>query len=132
MLLPPVLEELQNAGVNDLDVLIIVATGTHTPPSPEVIKELVGDKIFRNYMIISNDAVNGQHVTVGKRNEVTTLRFLRSMSKLILRSFLVILNTITLLAMAEHERVFSLGFLRKTRFNEIIACFLKNIHVWVC
>ena len=32
ILLPPVLEELKTAGVNDLDVLIIIATGTHTPP----------------------------------------------------------------------------------------------------
>jgi nickel-dependent lactate racemase len=66
LLLPPVLEELQHAGVNDLDVTIIVATGTHTPPSAETIKELVGDKISRNYMIISNDAVNGPHVNVGR------------------------------------------------------------------
>jgi lactate racemase len=66
MLLPPVLEELKIAGVNDLDICIIIATGTHTSPSPDVIKELIGDKISRNYMIISNDAVNGQHINVGK------------------------------------------------------------------
>jgi nickel-dependent lactate racemase len=52
MLLPPVLGELKTAGVNDLDVLIIIATGTHTPPSADVVKDIVGDKIFRNYMII--------------------------------------------------------------------------------
>ena len=77
MLLPPVLEELKVAGVSDMDICIIVATGTHTPPSPEVIKELVGDKISRNYMIISNDAVNGQHINVGKTkrgNEIEVLK----------------------------------------------------------
>ncbi len=77
MLLPPVLEELKNAGVNDLDVLIIVATGTHSPPLPKVIKELVGDKIFRNYMIISNDVVNGQHVNVGRTKRGNNVEVLK-------------------------------------------------------
>ncbi len=77
LLLPPVLEELQRAGVNDLDVTIVIATGTHTPASPEIIKELVGDKISRNYMIVSNDAVNGPHVNVGRTkrgNDVEVLQ----------------------------------------------------------
>ena len=77
IMLPPVLEELRNAGVNDLDVVIVVATGTHTPPSDDIIRELVGDKIFRNYMVISNDAVNGQHLTVGttkRGNKIDVLK----------------------------------------------------------
>jgi nickel-dependent lactate racemase len=77
ILLPPVLEELHKAGVNDLDIVIIVATGTHTPPSDDTIKELVGDKIFRNYMIISNDVAHGQHINVGKTkrgNDVEVLK----------------------------------------------------------
>ena len=77
LILPPVLEELRNAGVNDLDVQIIIATGTHTPPSADVIKDLVGDKIFRNYMIISNDAVNGNHVNVGKTKRGNDIQVLR-------------------------------------------------------
>jgi nickel-dependent lactate racemase len=77
MLLPPVLDELKNAGVNDLDILIIVATGTHTPPSEDVIKGLVGDKIFRNYMIISNDAVNGTHVNVGTSKRGNDIEILK-------------------------------------------------------
>ncbi|DAC73045.1 MAG TPA: nickel-dependent lactate racemase [Thermoplasmata archaeon] len=77
MLLPPVLQELKDAGVDDHDICIIVATGTHNPPSDDVIKELVGDKIYRNYMVISNDAVHAQHVNVGKTtrgNEIEILR----------------------------------------------------------
>jgi nickel-dependent lactate racemase len=77
IILPPVLEELKNAGVNDLDVLIIIATGTHTPPSSDVIKDLVGDKIFRNYMIISNDAVNGHHVNVGRTKRGNDIEILK-------------------------------------------------------
>jgi lactate racemase len=77
MLLPSVLKELKEAGVNDLDILIIVATGTHTPPTPDIIKELVGDKISRNYMIISNDVVNGQHVNVGKTKRGNDIEVLK-------------------------------------------------------
>ncbi len=77
LLLSPVLEELKDAGVNDLDIIIIIATGTHTPPSAEVIKELVGDKIFRNYMITSNDAVNGQHVTIGRSKRGNDIQVLK-------------------------------------------------------
>jgi len=77
MLLPPILEELKNADVNDLDVLIIIATGTHTPPTDDVVKELVGDKIFRNYMIISNDAVNGNHVNVGRTKRGNDIEILK-------------------------------------------------------
>jgi nickel-dependent lactate racemase len=77
MILPPVLAELKNAGVNDVDVLIIIATGTHTPPSTDVVKELVGDKIFRNYMILSHDAVNGNHVTVGRTKRGNDIEVLK-------------------------------------------------------
>jgi len=77
MLLPPVLEELKSAGVNDVDVLIIIATGTHTPPTPEIMKELVGDKIFRNYMVISNDAVHGNHVNVGRTKRGNDIEILK-------------------------------------------------------
>jgi nickel-dependent lactate racemase len=76
-LLPPVLDELKKVGVNDLDILIIIATGTHTPPSADVVKELVGDKICRNYMIISNDAVKGNHVNVGRTKRGNDLEILK-------------------------------------------------------
>jgi nickel-dependent lactate racemase len=76
-LLPPILSEVKDAGANDLDVRIIIATGTHTPPSPDVIKDLVGDKIFRNYMIIANDAVHGDHVNVGRTKRGNDIEILR-------------------------------------------------------
>jgi nickel-dependent lactate racemase len=81
MLLPPVLEELKEAGVSDLDIRIIVATGTHTPPSPEIIRELVGEKISRDYTIISNDAVHGQHLNVGKTKRGNDIEVLKEYIK---------------------------------------------------
>jgi nickel-dependent lactate racemase len=88
MLLPPVLEELRLAGVNDSDILIIVATGTHTPPSADQIKEIIGDKVYRNYMVTSNDVIHGAYVTVGKSkrgNEIQILKdFIEKDFKIIL------------------------------------------------
>ena len=88
MLLPPVLEELRLAGVNDSDILLIVATGTHTPPSTEQIKEIVGDKVYRNYNVTSNDVIHGAYVTVGKSkrgNEIQILKdFIEKDFKIIL------------------------------------------------
>ncbi len=77
MILPPILAELKTAGVYDLDIRIIIATGTHTPPSSETLKELVGDKIFRNYMILSNDAVHGVHVNIGRTKRGNDIEVLK-------------------------------------------------------
>ncbi|HEC94755.1 MAG TPA: nickel-dependent lactate racemase, partial [Thermoplasmatales archaeon] len=65
-LLPPVLEELKRADVYDSDVLIIVASGTSKPPSFEIIKTIVGDKVSRNYSIIANDVNTREYIHVGK------------------------------------------------------------------
>ncbi|RLF29027.1 MAG: nickel-dependent lactate racemase [Thermoplasmata archaeon] len=76
-LLPPVLEELQRANVRDSNIIIIIANGTHKPPTDELKREIVGDKVFRNYRVISNDYVNGEFYTVGKSrfgNEIEVLR----------------------------------------------------------
>lgn len=78
MLLQPTLEELRSAGVNDSDILIIIATGTHTPPSTDQIKEIVGDKVYRNYMITSNDIVNGEYITVGETKRGNKIQILKN------------------------------------------------------
>ncbi len=61
-----VLDELKRASVHDSDILIIIATGTHTPPTENLVKGIVGDKIYRNYSIVSNDVDNGDYISVGK------------------------------------------------------------------
>lgn len=76
-LLPPVLEELRRAHVNDSDVLILIASGTHKPPSLDQIREIAGEKIARTYQFTSNDIMNGEYVTVGttkRGNEIEILR----------------------------------------------------------
>jgi len=78
ILLHPVLEELKKARVNDSDVIIIVASGTHTPPTFDVIKGIVGDKISRNYMIISSDIVNGEFINVGRSKRGNDIEILKN------------------------------------------------------
>ncbi len=76
-LLLPVLKELKEAGIIDPDIKIIVATGTHSPPDYEKIKEIVGDKVARNYNVISNTDEGAEHVSVGKSKNGNTIEILR-------------------------------------------------------
>jgi lactate racemase len=76
-LLPPVLEELHIAGVDDNDVTLIVACGTHQPPTFDQIKNIVGDKVSRNYRVTSNDITNGNYVSIGTSKRGNTIELLR-------------------------------------------------------
>ena len=76
-LLPPVLNQLHDAGVDDLDILIIIANGTHTPPTPDQVKEILGEKIARTFMVTSNDNTNGEYVTVGETRRGNTVEILK-------------------------------------------------------
>jgi len=64
-ILKPLLDELDHIGVKETDIKIIIATGTHKPPSVEMMKTLVGSEIFQKYTVISNDNNNGTYVNVG-------------------------------------------------------------------
>ncbi len=77
LLLTPILNELEGAGVNFEDITIIVACGTHTPPDYEKIKEIVGDKISRNYTVISNDVKNSEYVDIGVSKNGNKLQVLK-------------------------------------------------------
>ena len=76
-LLPPILDELKEANVYDSDVVIIIANGTHKPPSFDIIKKIVGDKITRNYRVISNDVDHGEYINVGKTRSGNNVEILR-------------------------------------------------------
>lgn len=76
-LLPPVLAELHDASVDDLDILIIIANGTHTPPTPDQIKDILGEKIARTFMVATNDITNGEYLPVGKTRRGNTVEILK-------------------------------------------------------
>jgi len=78
VLLPPVLDQLHQAGVDDLDILLIIANGTHTPPTPTQVQEIFGEKISRTFMITNNDIANGEYVNVGKTRRGNPVEILKA------------------------------------------------------
>jgi nickel-dependent lactate racemase len=58
VILPPMLETLEGAGIPREAVTILVATGTHRPNTPEELTEMVGPQIVRDYRIVNHVATD--------------------------------------------------------------------------
>ncbi len=56
VILPPILETLEKAGVPRSGILILVGTGLHRASTPEEKLEMLGEDIVRNYRIEDHDA----------------------------------------------------------------------------
>ena len=56
ILLPPILETLEAAGIARDTICILVGTGLHPVITPEEILEIVGPEIANRYSIVSHDA----------------------------------------------------------------------------
>jgi len=55
LIIPPILDELNKAGVNDQDITIIFGCGTHRPAKNEEMKVLIGEETLRRVKAISHD-----------------------------------------------------------------------------
>jgi nickel-dependent lactate racemase len=64
--LPPLLAELEAAGVRPRDIELISATGSHRPATEDELGELVGDEILGRYAVRNHVATDGDHVQVGE------------------------------------------------------------------
>lgn len=64
--LPPVLEQLAQAGAGPDRVDLLCATGTHRPATPAELAELVGEDLVARYRIHQHRADHGRHATVGR------------------------------------------------------------------
>jgi nickel-dependent lactate racemase len=53
--LPPVLEELERAGVRDEDITIMMGSGTHRPCTREECERLVGKEVVERFKVVSHD-----------------------------------------------------------------------------
>jgi nickel-dependent lactate racemase len=58
IILPPILESLDNAGIDKNKVKILIATGIHRPNEGDELIELVGEEIAKNYNIINHFSKN--------------------------------------------------------------------------
>lgn len=66
--LPPVLEELKAAGVNEKDVTIVFALGSHRCHTEEEKKTLVGEAVYAQYACVDS---NGEFVHLGETENGT-------------------------------------------------------------
>ncbi len=65
IMLPPVLAELNQAGVKNENITIIFGTGIHRPVTDEEAKMLLGEEVLKRVKVISHDAKAPDLVHVG-------------------------------------------------------------------
>ena len=67
VLLPPILETLEAAGIARSGILILVATGVHRPNLGDELVEMVGPSVARNYRIENHHGRElGEHTHLGQ------------------------------------------------------------------
>jgi nickel-dependent lactate racemase len=66
VMLPPVLAELNAAGVKDENVTVIFGSGTHRAVKPEEAKRILGEEVLNRVKAVSHDCKAEDLVSVGK------------------------------------------------------------------
>jgi nickel-dependent lactate racemase len=75
-MLPPVLDELQQAGVRQEQITIVIGTGCHRPNTKDEIVTALGNEIVNAYRIINHDS----------KNNLMSVGFLASGTELLINS----------------------------------------------
>jgi nickel-dependent lactate racemase len=73
LMVPPILDELNKAGVKDEDITVIFGCGTHRPVTPEEMKRLVGEETLERVKTISHDCRAKDLVYLGKTKTLGTM-----------------------------------------------------------
>jgi len=66
LILPPVLEELNEAGIKDDDITVILALGTHRLMTEEEINRRIGEDIVKRVRVINHSTQESDLVDIGK------------------------------------------------------------------
>jgi len=66
LMVPPLLDELNQAGVKDESITIIFGCGTHRAVRPDEMKKLVGEEVLERVKIINHDHKSDDLVHLGK------------------------------------------------------------------
>jgi nickel-dependent lactate racemase len=74
IMLPPVLAELNAAGVKDENVTVIFGCGTHRAVKPEEAKRILGAEVLNRVKTVSHNCNAQDLVLVGKTKHGTTVR----------------------------------------------------------
>ncbi len=70
-ILPPLLEDLEEAGIEKNKITILIATGIHRPNVGDELIELIGEEIAGKYKVINHDAMDlSQMKYVGKTGDI--------------------------------------------------------------
>ena len=74
LILPPLLNILENSGIKRENITLLIATGLHSPTEGKDLLEFLGEKIIRNYRIINHQARNEKnHVFLGETKKGTPI-----------------------------------------------------------
>lgn len=60
--IPPIIEELELAGVQDADVTVVFAVGSHRRHTPEEMVRLVGQEIYDRFRCVDSDTGDATHM----------------------------------------------------------------------
>jgi len=72
MLLPPLMDELHQAGISESQITIIIACGLHRPSTKQEIAQIVGDEWIRRLKVVNHDALDSDRLTfLGKTRKGT-------------------------------------------------------------
>jgi nickel-dependent lactate racemase len=74
LMIPPLLDELNQAGVKDEDITVIFGCGTHRPVTPEEKEKLLGKEALQRVKAISHDYEAEDQVFLGKTSKGTEVR----------------------------------------------------------
>ncbi len=82
-MIPPLMEELKNAGVDDQDVKIIFGMGIHRRHTEEEKRRLVGDKIYQRIQCV--DSNEETYIDLGQTSRGTPIHLCQSIVEADLR-----------------------------------------------
>lgn len=80
-MLPPLLEELNKAGINDEQITLVVATGSHRANTEQENRKFFGDEVVDTYRIISHDCLAGDLVGIGTLSDGSELLINRQVAE---------------------------------------------------
>ncbi len=75
-IIPPIIEELELAGVRDADITVVFAVGSHRCHTPEEMVKLVGQEIYDRFRCVDSDTNDSIHMgtsSAGTPYDVYTL-----------------------------------------------------------
>jgi nickel-dependent lactate racemase len=72
LMIPPLLDELNKAGVKDEDITIIFGCGTHRPVKPEETTALIGEEAVKRVKTISHDCKAKDLTYLGRTKKTLT------------------------------------------------------------